>query len=244
VTDTKQEKYSHPKGQQSSQKQAFQDEKAAHTPSTKPCFLAENCVNALCTFTHPASRPPTCPDAGQCTSSLCLRLHPPQDLEVILLKKATHGLGGHYKAIATARIAHKEKLNAVAVQSFRLLQQAPEASLEKRLEQSAIRQAVEAQALELSQQLRNFDIAVLQCIECITTTSDEAGALLSTKKDQNDLDNLSKMHQKHIKSLKRRLFREIYRLNFALPALSLRREIETKVTESQFVVIQGATGSG
>ena len=132
----------------------------------------------------------------------------------------------------------------------------------KRQEQRAIRDAVEAQALELSQQLRNFDTAILQCIECITTTSDEIvntslskqtenlkieGGIDNVKKTQNDTNGvtkLSQMQQNLMKSVKKRIFREIYRLNLALPALSLRHDVELHVSESQFVVIQGATGSG
>lgn len=101
--------------------------KAASTLAIpKHCSYAEKCVNYSCTRTHPPIRPPRCPDGADCVSSLCLRLHPPQDLDQRLLKKATHGLGGHFKAITAARTSHKEKLNAVALQSFQLLQQAPE----------------------------------------------------------------------------------------------------------------------
>ena len=47
-----------------------------------------------------------------------------------------------------------------------------------------------------------------------------------------------------VKETKFRLIREAYRLNEALPALALRSVIEDKIMEGQFLVIQGATGSG
>jgi hypothetical protein len=224
-------------------KPTSQEKSTSHTAkqsSVKPCLSGEKCVNYSCFFAHPSTRPPQCMDGELCSSRLCLRLHPPQDLDQRLLKKATHGLGGHFKAISAARKTHKDKLNAVAIQSFKLLQQAPEQTLDKCQEQASIRQAVEAQALELSQQLRNFDIAVLQCIDCITTTA----PLSVDTTQQDEQKDESKMQKTFIKAAKMRVFREIYRLNLALPALSLRREIEDQVKASQFVVVQGATGSG
>jgi hypothetical protein len=211
-----------------------------------PCSRKENCVNFSCTFSHPTTRPPPCPEGAECHFSLCLRLHPPQALDQRLLKKASHGLGGHFQSIIEARKAHRDKLNAVAAESFKLLQQAPKQTAEKRQEHKAIRQAVEAQALELSQQLRNCDNAILQCIDCVATTSDDASNLLTMKDDmaQEDFNAHSKIQKHRIKSAKMRIFRELYRLKLALPALSLRAAIEKEVTASQFVVIQGATGSG
>ena len=121
-----------PKLEPPSKNQPIVNEKGTSTHS-KSCLSAEQCVNVSCTFSHPLTRPPLCPDGALCVSSLCLRLHPPQALEQRLLKKATHGLGGQFKAISAARKAHKNKLSAVTLQSFQLLQQAPEQVITKNI---------------------------------------------------------------------------------------------------------------
>ena len=121
-----------PKLEPPSKNQPIVNEKGTSTHS-KSCLSAEQCVNVSCTFSHPLTRPPLCPDGALCVSSLCLRLHPPQALEQRLLKKATHGLGGQFKAISAPRKAHKNKLSAVTLQSFQLLQQAPEQVITKNI---------------------------------------------------------------------------------------------------------------
>ena len=149
--------------------------------------------------------------------------------------KATHKMGGHFKSIKEARVVHLNKLSAVSTQAFRLCQQAPQQSTVKRQEHAAILEAVQAQALELSMQLSNFDTSVAQCIDCVTSTGGNGS---------NDESGKDKQVHHIITSAKRRICREIYRLKLALPALSLRHEIEKNILSNQFVVIQGATGSG
>lgn len=184
--------------------------KAASTPTTAS--------------THPphhAPSRPSCPLGDRCTSSLCMRVHPPRPLEKALLQEPPPGMCGHFMSVQAARNAHMIKLEAVATEAFRLLQKEPEQHPEKRQEQVAILEAVQAQALELSQQLNNFDLAVLQCVDTARSVIVE-----------------------DVKEAKKRIKREIYRLKLALPALSMRHDIEQSVRGSQFVVIQGATGSG
>jgi len=144
-------------------------------------------------------------------------------------------MGVHFKSIKEMRSAHMAKLVEVSAQSFRLLQQEPQQSSDKRQEQDAILKAIRAQAHELSMQLSNFDDAIIECIDCVSRTAG-SGVDMGTAE--------GKSASNVIKAAKNRMFREVYRLNLALPALSLRHEVEKKVRSSQFVVIQGATGSG
>ena len=217
-------------------KQSLANEVARYEPTRGPktCISGESCLNYSCSFVHPPSRPPLCQDGADCAKRMCLRLHPAHELDKILFRKAPTGFGGYYKSISEARKAHREKMAIVSKESFRLLQQPPAESADIRDEQEAVQTAIEAQALELINQLSNFDKVVQSCLESLLP--------LGTSDKNHQVED--KNQKFRINAAKARLRRELFRLRLALPALGLRHEVERETNTSQFVIVQGATGSG
>ena len=124
--------------------------------------------------------------------------------------------------ISAVRAAHKLKLQELACCIFRKSQAPPPTDIKLREEEKQTLTVLTSRADELYKQLRNFDEAVVSLLQSSSCEATDG----------------------RLRQIKRRLFREARRLEIALPALSLRDEIEDCVKRHQFVVIQGATGSG
>ena len=202
----------------------------------RQCGGKDKCVNVTCSFLHPPERPLVCLIGEECQSAICLcsRLHPPSALENLLCRKAPMGCGFLFKIVSAAREQHKKKLLEVSKKSFALMQAPPGEDPAKQHEQRQRQSVLDAQADELQRQLCNFEKSVFSGLTSITMNgSDGLESKASAAPDAHD-----------IKNCKHKISREVYRLGLALPALALRSQIEDSVMSNQFVVIQGATGSG
>jgi hypothetical protein len=201
---------------------------------TRPCLMKALCINTACVFVHPPERPPVCARGAACRSAMCQcspRLHPLRDLDKVFMKKAPPGFGITFSNVKAARALHKQKLVEVSKKSFQLLQAARDDDPAKRREQEQTQGVLEAQALELQTQLRNFDQSVMQCLPGPDGGESEQAEAAAKGPSAQRL-------------AKYRIAREVYRLGLALPALALRSEVEESIMRNQFVVIQGATDSG
>lgn len=200
--------------------------------ATKPCRSAEKCSNVDCKFSHPLQRPPVCPGGSACVLVTCIRLHPRTPLEVLLSSKAPPSYGNTYKNLSISRNNHKIKMYDAANKSFSAMQAPPNLDDDKKEEKKQIISVLQAQAFEMNQQLKAYD-------ETVTEIISELSNLHAMAATDNDKDVKFKHNNRRY-----RLNREMYRLKLALPALALRPKIEEAVNQNQFVVIQGATGSG
>jgi hypothetical protein len=143
------------------------------------------------------------------------------------------GCGSLFKIVSGARQQHKKKLLEVSKKSFGLMQAPPGEEPAKQSEQRQRQSVLEAQANELQHQLCNFEKSVFSGLTAIMSGSDGSESKASTAPDPHE-----------IKHFKHKISREVYRLGLALPALALRSQVENSVMSNQFVVVQGATGSG
>lgn len=195
-------------------------------PPDRPCPYHALCKNTLCKLIHPSDRPLICDKGCHCEFSLCLRLHPQSQLEKFLNSKAPTGLVNTMKMLSSARKKHQENMVAVGQRYFHTSQNAS-GSEEDCAQRRKYLLALEREAQELRLQCAAFDAVVMREVEFY-----KIGANGSSQ------DSVSCSKFKH------NMRREAYRLELALPALALRLDIEKAICKNQFVIVQGATGSG
>ena len=165
-----------------------------------------------------------CDKGADCKFALCLRLHPQSHLERMLYSKAPPGLVNTFKTLTKARADHQTKILAAGQRYFQLSQDAS-GSADVCAERQQVCGALEREAAELRLQRDAFDSVVMREVDFYGISKPGVSNVMRSK-------------------FKHTMLREAYRLALALPALAMRGEIERSVDQNQFVIIQGATGSG
>lgn len=131
-----------------------------------------------------------------------------------------------YKSCKSVRDAHKSKIEHLRHRYFAVEQKISSGDGDDDAEDNfKIQDALRMEGYELQRQIDYFDdVAYAGLLRLQSISSQKAAGFKRYVVDK--------------------IMREIYRLKEALPALSKRKEIETKLSESQFLVVKGETGSG
>jgi hypothetical protein len=150
---------------------------------------------------------------------------------------------GLKEEMLNARRAHCRKIDIAQSKLTRLQEAGRSADEEEYLMQESEMDAVEAELLQLQEQLNVYENVVGKIIKQAIV---EKFGFDNISKVNNGTKSKSGAVIKPRNAFADRLGRETYRLKSALPALALRASIELSYEDdaNQFVVIQGATGSG
>ena len=171
------------------------------------------------------SRPAKCLKGNLCENLFCKGLHEATGIEELLASPKHRGKN-YVKEIEKVRSAHLIAIVNAKEKASRLRHVAADGSLLGKEHYSPD----DAKVAELVGQLKSFD--------------DILNGIWSAVSGEDKCVGNEKEYKSKAISSRCQLFRELYRLSAALPALALRSVIVEAVLRNPCVVIKGATGSG
>lgn len=197
------------------------------------CKDAGLCFDASCVYSHPTTRMAKCLRGNECRVESCHLLHDASELEK-LIKSQQHSIPGFtlMTLVKRCRLVHNQKLLTVNKERSELELELQRTSLTDTERRNLFVDIISVKVIaliELVMQRNAFDNVVLPLLQFI----------LPSLREESTPETL-----KRAKAAKYQLYRELYRLKGALPALALRGKIEDALRESHYLVLQGSTGSG